>query len=237
MSLPVVCWRWGSYPIEPVHVLRNMVARHYPHPHHIVCITDDPAGLDPDIRVVPLWPDYRNLRSPHSGDYPGCYNRLRIFSEEMRDLIGPRFVSIDLDMVITGGLSPLWNRPEPFVIWAPGRSSKHNGPVSTWNASMFLMDAGVYPEVWSLFDGAPAGWRAYNAGWHGSDQGWMESVILGGVATWRASDGIYGFSRLVKQGHDIRRLPSGARVISFAGKVKPWSEEAQRLSWVRRHYR
>ena len=75
-----------------------MVARHYRRAHRFVCITDDAKGIDGDIRTVPIWNDFAHLRGPNGVN---CYRRLRAFSAEAADLIGPRFVSLDLDCVIT----------------------------------------------------------------------------------------------------------------------------------------
>jgi hypothetical protein len=116
--LAVVCWKWkpkigyrSTFCAEHVNVLRSMVERHYRKPHQLVCITDDGAGIDPRVRVVPLWQDHARLPSPHGGNNPSCYRRLRAFSAEAAELIGPRFVSVDLDCVITGDMRPVWDRP------------------------------------------------------------------------------------------------------------------------------
>src|SRR5690606_37523711 len=67
--LRVVSWLWkprarppyfepptpAKYGPEHVHTLRNMLARHLHMDYEFCCITDDQTGLDPDIRVIPLW--------------------------------------------------------------------------------------------------------------------------------------------------------------------------------------
>ena len=47
--------------VNDFNTLRRMVARHYPAPHTFVCVTDDAAGFDPDIRVVPAWNDFASV--------------------------------------------------------------------------------------------------------------------------------------------------------------------------------
>jgi hypothetical protein len=66
---------------------------------------------------VPLWDDYAQRPEPARRKNPSCYRRLRAFAPDIAATFGQRFVSIDLDCVITGDLRPLWNRSEDFVIW------------------------------------------------------------------------------------------------------------------------
>lgn len=77
-----------TYKAEHVNVLRRMVARHYPHPHRFVCITDDAKGIDPGVEVIPVWDDYADIPPPQGGYNPSCYRRLRLFSREMEGFWG-----------------------------------------------------------------------------------------------------------------------------------------------------
>jgi hypothetical protein len=120
----VTCFKWKPAPgyrsmfgPEAVNTLRAMVARHFPHPHRFICFTDDTTGLDPRVEAVPIWNDFADVPSPHGGKNPSCYRRLRLFRSDMADIVGPRFVSLDLDCVVAGDLTPLWDRPEDFVMW------------------------------------------------------------------------------------------------------------------------
>lgn len=240
--LSVVCWRWktpgfrSDYTAERVNIFASMVRRHYHHPHRLICITDDAEGLDSSIEVVPLWDDYRHVPSPHGGGHPSCYVRLKAFAPEMRDILGERFVSVDLDCVITGDLTPLWSRTEDFVIWhhaipSPGK----NGPRNRINGSMWMMTAGARAEVWERFTSAASGVEAYRAGFHGSDQGWMQ-YVMGLQAGWTDEDGVYSFKYEVLRNHN-GALPENARIVMFHGKPDPWDAEAMRHPWVGRHYR
>jgi hypothetical protein len=69
LMLSVVTWRWkprrgyrSSFGPETVNVLRSMVRRWYPKPHRFICVTDDPAGIEPGSRSCrcgrssPTWP-------------------------------------------------------------------------------------------------------------------------------------------------------------------------------------
>jgi len=101
--LSVVTCKWtprsgyrSQYGPETVNTLQRMVARWYPDPHRFVCVTDDPTGIDSSVSVLPLWPDFADLPSPHGGKNPSCYRRLKLYAPEMADLIGQRFVALDL---------------------------------------------------------------------------------------------------------------------------------------------
>ena len=51
----VVCVKWGNkYVSTYVNILKNMVARHTTVPYQFHCLTDDPAGIDPDVNIVSL---------------------------------------------------------------------------------------------------------------------------------------------------------------------------------------
>lgn len=240
--ISVVVWKWetknyrSKFTAETVNVMRSMVARNYATPHRFICITDNPEGIDPRVEIVPLWRDFRDVESPHGGGNPACYVRLKAFAPEMREVLGERFVSIDLDTVIVGDLAPLFDRPEPFVIWRhhlpkPGR----NGPKSRYNGSMWLVEAGAHPEVWTRFTNADKGREAYLKGYHGSDQGWMHYVIGDDAPGWSAADGVYSYRYEILANH-AGKLPPGARVVFFHGLPDPWDVRA-RHAWIEEHWR
>lgn len=238
--LSVICWKWTPAPgyrstfgPETVNVLRRMVARHYPHPHRFLCVTDDAAGLDPKVEIVPLWNEFATLPSPHGGHNPSCYRRLRMFHPEIGQVFGERFVSLDLDCVIVGDLTPLWHRAEDFVAWGDTNPL----PGSHYNGSMILLRAGARPQVWTDFDPASSPRLALQARCFGSDQGWISYCLGPGEARWTQADGVYSFRNDIYP-RGLGRLPSGARIVFFHGHVDPWSAYAQQnCPWVREAYR
>jgi hypothetical protein len=216
-----------------VNVLRSMVARHYPKPHRFILITDDAVAdrrqLPREVEVVPLWNDHAKVRNPMGGRNPSCYRRLKMFATEARDLFGERFVCIDLDVVITGDLQPLFDRPEDFVIWGDTH------PRTFYNGSMWMMTAGARHQVWDEFDPLVSPQLSKAAGHFGSDQGWISYRLGPNEATWGRADGVYSYRvHLAPFG---AALPDNAKIVVFHGKVDPWSADAQRHAWVREHYR
>ncbi|MEE8370477.1 MAG: hypothetical protein V3S00_06890 [Dehalococcoidia bacterium] len=230
--IQIVCWLWDDpryryshlfrYTANHVNVLASMVRRNLTMEHEIVCITDMPEGIDPSIRIVPIWDDLREMG--------GCYVRLKAFAPEMKQLIGDRFVWIDVDCVIVGRLDSLFNRPEDFVIWS------HAGGRLPYCASMVMMDAGARRQVWDDFDqeAAPAIGDPRRA--FGTDQSWI-CERLPGEAVWDRKDGV--LSR-IDVGLTWRRpvphgLPRGAKIVFFHGPYDPASMTGP--DWVTENWR
>jgi hypothetical protein len=235
--IQVVTWKWKPKPgyrstflAEHVNTLRNMVARHYPAPHEFVCITDDAAGIDPDIRIIPLWDDYSSIQNPLGAHGPSCYRRLKAFSAEAAEIIGPRFVSLDLDTVIVGDLRPLFDRAEEFAIWGD------TAPRTWYNGSFWLLQAGARTIVWDQFDPARSPKLAKAAGQLGSDQAWLGYCLGPNEKKLSTRDGIYSWRvHLEPRGG---QLPDNARMVMFHGHTDPWMPHMRsKYPWIKQHYR
>lgn len=236
--LRIITWFWKPKPgyrsqfaAHHVNVLRNMVERWYPHPHEFVCVTDAPYGIDRRVRIVPAWNDYASVPSPHGAHQPSCYRRLRAFHPEIGAVFGDRFVSIDLDTVIVGDMTPIWNRSEDFVAWGETNTKSY------YNGSMFLLRSGLRPQVWEQFDPKLSPRKAMQAGRFGSDQGWLSYCLGKGEPIWTTADGVYSYNVHIRNKHGAAKpLPGNARIVMFHGGTDPWSPTAMRLDWVRRCY-
>lgn len=234
--ITVVCWRWkapyrfrSTYTPATVFALRRMVAEHYAAPHRFVCVTDDPRGLD-GIETIPIWREGLQILPPEGLKWPSCYVRLRAFSIEALGWFGERYVSLDLDTVITGDLTPLFERTEDFVIW-----NETDWPgVQHYNASIWLHTPGTRTQVWEQFDPRRSPREAYKAGGRGGDQAWISHILGPGEAVFTPADGVLSYRRHIEANGG--RLPAGARIVNFHGVVDPWNPVAQALPWVREHY-
>lgn len=235
--LDVITWKWrpqGRYRSlflsEHVNVLCSMFGRNYRKPFRFSCITDDPRGLAPHIRPLPLSKALTHLKNPSFRDGPNCYPRLWAFSEEAKEVIGPRFLSLDIDVVITKDLTPILDRTEDFIIWGD------TAPSTWYNGSMWMMTAGTRKHVWEDFDPHRSPMLANAAGQRGSDQGWISYKLGPNEATWTTDDGIYSF-----RNHIMKRpryeLPENARLVVFHGAHDPWDRKAQRQGWVKKHWK
>jgi hypothetical protein len=217
MSIP-------HYTDRHVLVHQAMVARHTTVPYRYVCVTDEPV---PGVDCIPLWDKCLELG--------GCFNRLYTFSKDMRDILGERFICMDLDMVITGNIDHILTRPEPFVINAY-RPNPNNpsAPDQYLNGGMYMMDAGAHDDVWTVFYGDTdaalqriADARAQNLS-VGSDQEWMRIYMGKGWPRFTEDDGVYEFRQVGKH------LPDNACIVLFAGHRDPTNKDH---AWVRKHWR
>ncbi len=231
----VIVWKWSqpgyrsTFGPETVNTLYRSVQRWYPHSHRFICVTDDAKGIDSSIEILPDFGDFPGLYSPHGSHRPSCYRRLRLFHPDAMRWFGQRYVSLDLDSVITGPLAPLWHRPEPFVIWGNTNKTTH------YNGSMVLQTAGARSFVWTDFNPKTSPRLAKASGSFGSDQGWISYRLGPGEAMWSKADGVYSYRNdIAKQDN---RLPADARIVFWHGQIDPWSEQATRIPWVSEHYR
>lgn len=234
-----VTWKWkphagyrSEFAPDTVNVLKRMVDRHYQAPHRFICVTDDATGIDSSVEILPLWNDFAKVPSPHGGKNPSCYRRLRLFHPDAAQWFGERFVSMDLDVVITSDLRPLLDRPEPFVCWG------NTHPTTHYNGSLMLLTAGARPKVWSEFDPHVSPQRAKDAGCFGSDQGWISYCLGAGEPRWGHKDGVYSYRNDLSPNGHAGKLPANARIVVFHGRWDPWSMHIQQdCPWVREHYR
>jgi hypothetical protein len=139
---------------------------------------------------------------------------------------------MDLDTVIVGDMTPIWNRTEPFVAWG------ETNPKSYYNGSMMLMTAGARAKVWQDFDPKTSPRLAYQAGKFGSDQGWISYCLGKGEPIWTTADGVYSYNVHIRtKGGPHKPLPANARIVMFHGSRDPWQAEPQSLPWVKASYR
>lgn len=100
----VICIKWGTrYGSEYVNRIYGMVSRNITPPFKVICFTDDPSGIDSRVAVYPL----PELGCPVPAKAPGKWRKTALWGHELFDLSGVALF-IDLDVVITGNLDPLF---------------------------------------------------------------------------------------------------------------------------------
>lgn len=212
MALIVGTWWWGTkYGLHYVTRLKSAVHRHLAEPYR-----------------WQLWqpgPSDKLLRG-------GCLVRLRMFSTEWQHdhgiERGDRVVCLDLDLVVTGKLAPLFDAADEFMILR-GANAANPCP---YNGSVMMLRGGAHPEVWDEFTIE----RAYAAPHYEfpDDQGWIWHKIPS-AAGWQCgpASGIYAFKKPGWPKGDA--LPSDARIVAFPGSRDP--SQFEHLPWVREHWR
>lgn len=212
--LIISTWAWGDkYPQHYIDRLQAGVARHLKQPHEFRVFHPEPEDM-------------------HLTEIPGCFCRLRAFDPAWQTKQGinrgDRLVCLDLDLIVTGGLDPLFDQPHPFVIFAGPNTSN---PLR-FNGSVWMLRAGYRPDVWTDFSVDAA--KAARHFTFPDDQSWMEHK-LSHEATWEVGPDsqIWAFKkRRWPPGDD---LPKGARIVAFPGWRDP--SNVAGLPWVKEHWR
>jgi hypothetical protein len=235
--LTFICWKWrppagyrSKFAPETVNVLLSMLTRHYHSPFELVCVTDDPIGIDPQVRVVKLWSTYANVPSPHGRGNPSCYRRLRMFAKDGAELFGPRFVSIDLDVIITADITQLFARDVEFRMYGDtARGTPYNG-------SLIQHKAGTRTQLWDRFNPLTAPILGLRKKYIGSDQAWIGVCLGPNEPKFTRVDGVFSYRNEIRQ--QGGGLPPTAKIVIMHGHVDPWDPVMQRKhAWIREHYR
>jgi hypothetical protein len=213
-----------------VNVLYSMLTRHYHAPFELVCVTDEPQGISPRVRTLELWSDYANVPSPHGRGNPSCYRRLKMFSREAATLLGSRFVSIDLDVVVCRDITPLFDNDLDFKMYGDtARGTPYNG-------SLIQHKAGTRTQLWEQFDPRVSPLLGLKLKYIGSDQAWIGACLGPNEPKFTAADGVYSYrNQIAPRGG---QLPANARLVVMHGHVDPWDPHMQRKhAWIQEHYR
>jgi len=204
---------------EHVHKLAAGFKRHLHMPHEFHVITDMPDDLDASkVKIVPLWDDLR--------DWGRCFTRLKAFSSEMKELIGERFVSIDLDTLIVDDITPIFDRPEPFIGYRDSKNPK------AYSGALWMKDFDSYNNVWETINLVRAA-DFSDAKYVGSDQCWMSTILDNHSEKppkWSKEDGIYDFWNI----EELPKLPMNARIIFFNGMRRDMSMKKfqKKYPWI-----
>jgi hypothetical protein len=233
--ITVCLWKWGTkYTATHVAKMQSMLARHLSLPHRIVCITDRDKDLPKGVTPAPMPKSFQGF------DVKGM-RRMWLYSAEAGKL-GDRLFQLDLDVILTGSIDHIVNRPEPFVIWKSDSNWKDKW---AYNATVMLITPGAKDDVWQRWKADPKGvFRASDLdGWGpktNSDQAIACYLMKDqDVPVWTQADGIYAYRVFAgKHGERGQVLPEGACIVSFHGPRDPSVKELQQKSpWIEAHWR
>lgn len=229
-------WRGGraDYTADHVNTLFAMFARNYSEPFRFTCVTNYPDGIREEVRVIPDKEDWA-LARPGTEYYrqfgrQSCYRRLRLYGPDAEADFGKRILCLDLDMVIMGDVTELFNRPDDAVFLE--NASTHP---NKYNFSIQLLTAGARPELWADFDPDQSPIVSRQAGFMGTDQAWGAYRLGDKEAVWTTADGCLNWRMHIER-PKLNVPPEGTKIVSFAGRTKPW-ELADTTGWITEHYR
>lgn len=235
-ELLIMTWYWKQeggrceYTAESVNTWAAMMRRNLTIPHRLACVTDEPEGIE--IDTIPLPKDFDLIKSAAwsaEKGLPQCYRRIALFSPDAEQIFGAkRFVSMDMDCVVTGNIDYLFERDDDFVMYK-GTAAKR-----PYNGSMLMMRSGARPEVYTrLIKEGQSLVKAAQDRYLGSDQAIISYVLGPGEAVWDRDDGVYFWSpRFIRdfRGHP----PENMRILFFPGTPKPW--QALEYPYIRAHW-
>lgn len=215
-----VCFLWrgkgfwkttARYDEHHVTTLASMLARHGG--HDLICVQDGSFDLPGSIIMpeeVMALPDY--------------LPKLWAFSPEFHALIGGRFASIDLDVVVTGDLAPMLSGREPFFAW--NKASRE-----PYNTSLFALEPGTHNRVWTELSPARVAHARRMAAYWTGDQSWVAHVLGPDEPTFGEEAGVIQYRPTKHRAAP----PAGMKAAFLCGPYEPRSESAH-SAWMRREY-
>jgi hypothetical protein len=236
----ILCMKWGTkYGPEYVNRLNAMVRRHLRGDFSFVCLTDDGAGVRPEVRCLPI-PD---LALP-AGIPERGWKKLTTFEADLHGLRGTALF-LDLDVVIVDDITPFFELPGRFLIihdWKrPWRI--------TGNSSVYRFELGAHADVLAEFRARPEQARASFR----NEQAFLSDVLhkQGKLsywpAVWCASWKYHCIPRFPLNYFRAPFKPAGARILIFHGVMNPpdalagrsngnW-RHAKPAAWIADHWR
>ena len=198
--LNVVCFKWRGwrsvYKSDHVNALRRMLQAHLHCEHRLICITDDPKGVE--CETYPLWDNPVDIAGRNN------YTKLKLF--DIAEQFGDRILYLDLDCLILDDITPLVQYQDDFITL--------RGKKCPYNTSLMLFTAGLHKQIWKEFDPVKSPEEISKLKYYGTDQAWL-AHILPGIKTLGREHGIYMYTQR-------NRNIEGARIVFFPIATKPW---------------
>lgn len=231
MEKQFIAIRWGTkYGPEYLDRLYGMVARHTTGPFTFWCLTDDPAGIRPEIRVLPL----PELGCELPRNTYGIWGKSRLWREDLGapGQPGPRgpVLFMDLDVVVTGPLDPFFEvggADDVILARNPNTPLEKLG-----QTSIFRFPVGKLAPLREMFLKDPQG----IADTYRFEQRFVTRHAPGGIGFWPkgwvAHFKMHCIPPFPLNYAMTPRLPREARVVIFPGPLNPpdaiagrWTEE------------
>jgi len=217
----LLCLKWGTrYGSDYVNRTYAMALRNTSRPLRVVCFTDDPSGIRPEVEIRPLPPfDLPERMRLHP------FRRMFIFQKEVEGLSGS-VLHVDLDLMITGSIDAFFDfKPELDFVVAENWTQPGQG---IGNMSVFRYRVGALTKVWDRFRPDPMAMMDL----YRNSQTFV-CRTLGEVAffpaAWCLSFKHSIIPRWPLNFFKTPALPPEARIVAFTGK--PDIDEAARGEW------
>lgn len=135
----VLCLKHGQkYSSDYVNKLYNACKRNSTKPFKMVCLTDDPLGINPDVDTLPL-----------PADLTGWWCKPYMFSKEL-PLVGT-VLYLDLDVVIAGNIDILFDFEPNHWCTVRDFTRAMRKEWKKYNSSVIKFKAGELDHIWQGF--------------------------------------------------------------------------------------
>lgn len=221
MAQTVICVKWGTrYPATYVNCLWAMIRRNTKRDTRLVCFTDDPVGVHPDVITQPI-PEVR--LPPEKATQ--TWRKLTFWQEGVEYLSGD-LLFLDLDVVITGSIDAFFDfKPEATfcVIENWTQVGQKIG-----NTSVFRFRVGAHTYIYDQVQADPEGVvRRY-----ANEQTYISRIVTS-MEYWPAEWCVSFKHSLMPiwplNFFQTARLPPETKVVCFTGHPDP--DEARDGIW------
>jgi hypothetical protein len=214
-----ICTKWGSkYPSTEVNRLYRALQRVSAAPFTLHCVTDDPAGILPEVQVLPI-PDLPVIGNEVMNR---GWRKLSLFSPALRSHLAGPMLYLDLDVILLNSLDGFFLPNTPFAVIKDYKRFRWRN-FRTGNTSVFLYEAdrdyGVYQRLIELGERVRKNFR--NEQEFLTDLMWRSGFLRYWPRSWCVS---YKYHCVPAFPFSLWRQPSpppGAHVLVFHGRPKP----------------
>ncbi|SLN76033.1 glycosyl transferase [Roseisalinus antarcticus] len=248
----IACIKWGTaFGPEYVNRLYSGVRRHMPGRVRFICMTDAAEGLHPEVEILhlPEEPFHAEMSAALAvANRQGAMRKVSLFRPGLIEGLAGPVLGFDLDVVITGDLTPIWEMaPGKLAMRADWVEARRGRP--TGHGSVFRFDPARHGYLYDEIARAPG---AEVARARGSEQRYTSSKAQArGDFAYIPNDLVVSFK------HDClglppvnwlrpARLPADARVVCFHGRPKmpeavsgyagSWLRAARPVPWLAEHW-
>ncbi|KQI72132.1 hypothetical protein AN191_08280 [Loktanella sp. 5RATIMAR09] len=223
-----ICIKWGqgAYTADDVNRLYTGLKHHSRFPVRLYCVTDDPSGILSDIICIPLKPEPFDAAMQEAARTAtkknGALKKIGIFRPGLiPELVGP-LLFVDLDIVITNDIGPLFDFAPGMVCMAPP-FGKRTSPPTFGEGSVIRFDPSKHGFLYHEMADDPAGMVTFCGG---SEQSYTSGLArkYNMLANYPKSL-VVSFKRQCCWPGSLTkwfapRLPRGATVVCFHGHPK-----------------
>jgi hypothetical protein len=206
----VLCLKHGNkYSAEYVNVLKKMTQRNLTVAHEFVCFTEDPKGIDPDIRILPL----------PAVVLKGWWYKTMLFNPHLP--IQGTMLFIDLDVIIFKNIDKLFtHKPGEFCVCRDfNRCFQPNW--QKMNSSVVRWSTGQHPQIYNNFIKDP---HTISKRFHG-DQDWLFDQVKKHYQFW-PDEWIQSYKWEMRGNPKLVRQKTGFKNFTSPGEPKIKSDTA-----------